>query len=203
MKQTLKMNGYPQHLIRRTIREGEAIVKKILKNTHKKQPNSPTTNNIILTLTYDGLESDVLPQRIRKICCRYSPLVNINTTFKKTFTPKNILSPIQTGVDETKKEKESIYNIPCYNCNKSYIAKTAPEKSTRVQKHQNDTKKMSDSSNIIKYAIEHKYSFNSHQAQTLSFENNRKRRIIKVTLHTQQISGQALNDVKFKQNVFA
>ena len=36
MKETLKMNGYPQHLTRRGIQEGETIVKKILNNIHKK-----------------------------------------------------------------------------------------------------------------------------------------------------------------------
>ena len=80
------MNGYPQHLIRRGVREGEAIVKKILNNTHNKQKNSPIKNNIFLTLTYYGLESDVLAQRIRKICRRYLPLVNVKITFKKKFT---------------------------------------------------------------------------------------------------------------------
>ena len=52
MKETLKINGYPQHLIRRGIREGEAIVKKILNNAHNKQQSSPTKNNIFLTLMY-------------------------------------------------------------------------------------------------------------------------------------------------------
>jgi len=105
MNETLKKNRYPQHLIRRRIREGEAIVNKMLNNTNNKQQNSAISNNVFLTLTLTSyeLESDVLAQRIRKICRRYLPLVNVKTAFRKTFTVKNIFLPIQKGVDETEK----------------------------------------------------------------------------------------------------
>jgi hypothetical protein len=103
MKETLKKNRYPQHLIRRRTWDGEAIVNKMLNNTNNKQQNSAIKNNIFLTLTYYELESDVLAQRIRKICHRYLPLVNFKTAFRKTFTVKNIFLPIQKGVDETEK----------------------------------------------------------------------------------------------------
>lgn len=75
----------------------------MLNNTNNKQQNSAIKNNIFLTLTYYELESDVLAQRIRKICHRYLPLVNFKTAFRKTFTVKNIFLPIQKGVDETEK----------------------------------------------------------------------------------------------------
>jgi hypothetical protein len=71
MKETLKKNGYPQHLIRRGIWEVEAIVNKILNNTNNQQQNSAIKNNIFVTLTYYELQSAVLAQRIRKICRRY------------------------------------------------------------------------------------------------------------------------------------
>ena len=202
MKETLKINGYPQHLIRRGIREGEAIVKKILNNAHNKQQNSPNKNNIFLTLMYYGVESDVLAQRIRRICRRYLPLVNVKIAYKKTFTLKNVFLPIQKGIDETKKGKKLIYKIPCINCSKCYIGETGREKSTRMKEHQKDINKKSDSSNIAKHVTEHKHSFNFNQAETLSYENNWERQIIKESLYTQQSSGRALNDVKFKLNVF-
>jgi len=44
--------------------------------------------------------------------------------------------------------------------------------------------------------------FNFDQAETLNKENNWTRRIIKESLHTHQSAGKALNDVKFKLNVF-
>ena len=151
---------------------------------------------------YYGVESDVLAQRIRRIYRRYLPLVNVKIGFKKTFTLKNIFLPIQKGIDETKKEKKLIYKIPCINCSKCYIGETGREKSTRMKEHQKDINKKSDSSNIAKHVTEHKNSFNFNQAETLSYENNWEHRIIKESLYTQQSSGQALNDVKFKLNVF-
>ena len=63
MKETLKMNGYPQHLIRRGIREGEAIVKKILNSTRKK-PTKLTYEEQCIFYTY------VLWIRIRRLSAK-------------------------------------------------------------------------------------------------------------------------------------
>ena len=71
-----------------------------------------------------------------------------------------------------------------------------------MKEHQKDIKKMSDSSKITKHVTEHRHSFNFDQAETLSYENNWKRRIIKESLYTQEALDQALNDIRFKLNVF-
>jgi arginyl-tRNA--protein-N-Asp/Glu arginylyltransferase len=83
-----------------------------------------------------------------------------------------------------KRIKKLVYKIPCMNCNKCYIGETRREKSTRMKEHQKGIKKMSDSSNIVKHITEHKHSFNFNQTETLSYENNWKRRIIKESLYT-------------------
>ena len=101
-----------------------------------------------------------------------------------------------------RKKKNLIYKIPCINYSKCYIRETGREKSTRMKEHQKDINKKSDSSNIAKHVTEHKHSFNFNQAETLSYESNWEHRIIKESLYTQQSSGQAHSDVKFKLNVF-
>ena len=202
MKLTLKMNGYPEHLIRRGIREGEVIVKKILNKSLNQQQNSPNKKNIFFTLTYYGIESTILAQRIRRICLQYLPLYNVNIAFKKTYTLKSIFLPIQKGQDKTKINKKLIYKIPCINCNKSYIGETNREKSTRMKEHEKDIRKLSNTSNVAKHVIEHNHSFNFNKVETLALENNWNRRIIKESLYTHQSLEKSLNDVKFKLNVF-
>ena len=110
LKQTLKMNGYPQHLIRRGIRVGQVIVKKMLNKNENlnNQGSSPTKKNIFFILTYYEIESAILAQRIRRICHKYIPLVKVNIAFKKAFTLKSIFLPIQKGYDKVKKDKKLV-----------------------------------------------------------------------------------------------
>ncbi|CAF3431518.1 unnamed protein product [Rotaria socialis] len=202
MKHTLKTNGYPDHLIRRGICEGEVIVNKINNKKNNQQQKTQTKQNIYFTLTYYGLESTILARRIKHIIQKFMPLTNINIAFKKSFTLKNIFLPIQKGKDKTTKDKKLVYKIPCNNCNKYYIGETNRDKPTRMKEHQKDIKNLSDSSNVVKHAIEQKHTFKFDQAETLTFESKWNRRVIKESLYTHQSLDQSLNDVKFKLNAF-
>ena len=74
MKETLIKNGHPKHLIKRGIREGEAIVKRMINKSQNQQQNPANVKNIFFTLTYYGKESDMLAQRITSICRKYFTL---------------------------------------------------------------------------------------------------------------------------------
>ena len=115
---------------------------------------------------------------------------------------KNIFLLIQKGDDKVKKEKELVYKIACNKRKMFYIGESSREKSTRMKEHQRDIRSLSNLSNIVRHVTEHKHSFNFEQVETLSYENNWIHRIIKESLHTHEILGQALNDVKFKLNIF-
>jgi hypothetical protein len=201
MKNTLIMNGYPQHLIKRGIREAEIITKK-RKSQKQQLNNAQQKKKVYFLLSYYGSESIILAQRIKRLCKKLLPLIEINVCFRKTFTIKNIFLPIQKGPDELKKNKKLVYKIPCLNCDKCYIGETKREKEIRMKEHQADIQKHKQCSNVAKHANENKHSFNFIQAETLTLESNWRRRIIKESLFTHQINDKALNDVKFKLNIF-
>jgi len=201
MKNTLIMHGYPQHLIKRSIREAEIITKKI--RSQKQQLNkTQQKKKVYFLLSYYGHESVVLAQRIKRLCKKLLLLIEINVCFRKTFTSKNVFLPIQKGPDELKKKKKLVYKISCANCDKCYIGETNREKEIRMKEHQADIKKHTQSSNVAKHANDNKHSFNFIESETLALETNWRRRIIKESLFTHQMQDKALNDVKFKLNIF-
>jgi hypothetical protein len=92
LKSVLTDNGYPHHLIRRGIKEGEIITRRIIKTQQQQLMNSPNnTNNpqnpiqkkIFLTLPFHGHHSLMLSERITKICKKLIPNTQINIAFKK------------------------------------------------------------------------------------------------------------------------
>ena len=204
LKETLVNNGYPQHLIRRGIREGEAVAQRINNNIQNQQQNTPTKKKeIFLTLSYYGNESAEFTKKLKKTCKKYLPLIQINIAFKKTTTIKRLFLPIQKGQDSSKKEKKVVYKISCKDCDNLYIGETCREKSVRMKEHQKDIRNFSDKSHIAKHVIDHKHSFDFAAVETLTNESNWTRRVIKESLYTSETQGRALNDVKFKLNIFS
>ena len=201
MRNTLLSNGYPQHLINRGIREAEVISKKIISQQQQTQ-KLQQKKKVYFLLSYYGQESTILAHRIKQICKKLLPLIQVNVCFRKTFTIKSVFLPLQKGCDESKKKKKLVYKIPCLNCDKCYIGETNREKETRMKEHKADIRKHTESSNVAKHANEEKHSFNFTQSETIALETNWRRRIIKESLFTYQMKEKSLNDVKFKLNIF-
>jgi hypothetical protein len=201
MRKTLKINGYPEHLINRGIREAEAITKKKL--AQQQQTQQPQQKKkVYFLLSYYGQESTIFAYKIKRLCRKLLPLMQVDISFRKTFTIKSIFLPLQKGQDELKKKKKLVYKIPCLNCDKCYIGETNRNKETRMNEHKSDIRKHTESSNVAKHANEQKHSFDFLHSETLTLETNWRRRIIKESLFTYQMLDKSLNDVKFKLNIF-
>ena len=72
-----------------------------------------------------------------------------------------------------------------------------------MKEHQKDIRNFSDKSHIAKHVIDQKHSFDFAEVETLTNECNWTRRVIKESLYTSETQGRALNDVKFKLNIFS
>ncbi|CAF1534998.1 unnamed protein product, partial [Didymodactylos carnosus] len=77
MKETLMMNGYPQHLIKRGVREGEIITRRMISKRQQVQ-ESMKKKEVYFLLCYYGQESTILAQRIKRICKKLIPSLQIN-----------------------------------------------------------------------------------------------------------------------------
>ncbi|CAF2140345.1 unnamed protein product [Rotaria magnacalcarata] len=200
LEETLKNNGYPTHIIRRGIKAGEAIAKRI----QQPQPKIPTVEKqkIFFTIPYFGQESIVFASRIRKICDKMLPHIHLNIAYKKQGTLKQNFLPIQKGHDESKRNKKLIYHIPCQNCEKVYIGETGRSRETRITEHLKAIKKKDINSELVKHILNTNHTMNFNETTTLAKETNWKRRVIKESLLTFESKDKAVNEVKHKLQVF-
>ncbi|CAF4501415.1 unnamed protein product, partial [Didymodactylos carnosus] len=190
LKVILKNNGYPEHIIKRGVREGEIIAKNIINKQQQSQnlpPSSQLNKKKILffTIPYYGNEFTVLGQRITKICKKLLPHIQLNIAYKKFKTLKSIFLPLQKGKDDSRLNKKLVYKIQCKNCDLSYIGETAREKQIRMNEHQYDIRNDKITSAVAQHANTHSHSFDFQTVETLALETAWKRRVIKESLHTQ------------------
>ena len=55
---------------------------------------------------------------------------------------------------------------------------------------------------MVKHVVEHTHSFDFAEVETLTNEGHWTRRVVKESLYTSETQGRAINDVKFKLNIF-
>jgi hypothetical protein len=205
---TLKSNGYPTHIIRRGIREGEVIVNRLKKQQlTQQQPTTTATTDpkkktVFFTLSYYGQETMILANKVRKTCRKLLPHVQLHVAFKKQKTLKQTFLPIQKGLDESKMNKRVIYKIPCKDCDHVYIGETARDRKKRVEEHRSAIKRDDDNSELAQHANTLKHEIDLTKVETLCKESDWRRRIIKEGLHTQEHRGKTINQVKHQPRVF-
>jgi hypothetical protein len=198
LRSTLKANGYPQHIIRRGIREGEVIVTRL----QQQKPTTVPKQRVFFTLGYYGHETMILASHVRKVCQKLLPHVDLHVAFKKQHTLKQTFLPIQKGLDESKKSKQIIYKVPCKNCDLVYIGETARDRTTRMKEHEVAIRKNTTDSDLAKHMNNTQHAADFTNVETLGNESDWRRRVIKESLFTQQHLGKTINQVKHNIRVF-
>ena len=200
LRRTLKANGYPPHIIKRGIREGEVIVTRL----QQQQPQQTTApkKKIFFTLAYYGHETMILASQMRKTCQKLLPHIDLHVSFKKQHTLKQTFLPIQKGLDECKKNKQIIYKVPCKNCDLVYIGETARDRNIRMSEHQAAIRKNLADSDLAKHVNNEKHEADFTNVETIGNDSVWRRRIIKESLLTQQHLGKTINQVKHNLRVF-
>jgi predicted GIY-YIG superfamily endonuclease len=199
LRATLQMNGYPPHIIRRGIREGQIVANR---SQQQQPPMTIPKKTVFFSLAYYGHETVILASKIRKVCQRMLPHVNLHIAFKKQNSLKQIFLPLQRGIDETKKTKNVVYKIPCKDCNLVYVGETSRDRNTRMKEHAADIRKNKATSDIAKHMNSFHHSADFTHVETLGNESKWRRRVIKESLLTQQQLGKTINQVKHGIQVF-
>ncbi|CAF3277607.1 unnamed protein product, partial [Rotaria sp. Silwood2] len=125
LKIVLSKNGYPNHIIRKGIKEGQLLIKRC---NQQKQNNSPTKKNIYFIINYYGNETLLFAEQVKKKCAKLIPNIKINFAFRKTNTLKGVFLPLQKGKDPNRTDCKIVYKIPCTNCDSIYIGETSRDK---------------------------------------------------------------------------
>ncbi|CAF1124092.1 unnamed protein product [Didymodactylos carnosus] len=191
LKNVLRDNGYPEHIIKKGIREGEIVTKNIIKKqqqptqTNAQIPAPTKKRTMFFTLSYYGHESDILAERLKKISRKLLPTIQLNIAFRKTMTLKAIFLPLQKGKDESRSTMKLVYKIPCKDCNISYIGETGRQLTTRMNEHQKDIRKNTLTSAVAQHANSKSHSFDFDKVEKLAYESGWRKRTIKESLYTQ------------------
>jgi hypothetical protein len=92
--------------------------------------------------------------------------------------------------------------IPCGNCEKVYIGQTDRKREIRMKEHQSKIKRMEGDSKLVEHILANNHKFDFSKVETLAWETEWKKRIIKESLLTQEKLGKAINDIDYNLNVF-
>ena len=195
----LEQNGYPKHIISKGIREARKLINHL--NQQQQQQHS-IKKNIYFTMNYYGNETLLFATKVKKQCERLIPGITIKFAFKKTNSLKSIFLPIQKGKNPNCNESKLIYKIKCNDCDNVYIRETAREKNTRIQEHKKCIKTMDANSKIFQHVYRNSHQMNFNDTETLGYETEWRRRIIKEAILTQETAGKTFNDTKHTLKVF-
>jgi hypothetical protein len=193
LRVTLTNNGYPPHIIKRGIAEGEILIRT---GSHNKKDENNNKKVIFFTIKYYGQESIVFSSRVKKFCRKLLPNLIIQFAFKKHMSLKNIFLPKLKGIDEDKKKKNLVYSIPCMNCDKVYIGETSRMKETRMKEHEAKIKTLASNSKLVEHILKYKHKFDFSSTKTLAFESNWRKRVIKESILTNRTLGMSINETK-------
>ena len=196
LRSTLLDNGYPLHIIRRGIKEGEVLIKRMSQTENNNNASNERKKVIFLPIQYYGQESIVFASRVKKICQKLLPTLDIQFCFRKHMSLKSIFLPKLKGKDEKKTNKNLVYSIPCTGCDKVYIGETSRMKETRMNEHKAKARLLSADSKIVEHILEHNHSFDFSNASTLARESDWRKRVIKESIMSQKTLGRAINDTK-------
>ena len=194
-RSTLSSNGYPLHIIRRGIKEGEILIKQ-MSHTDKENKSNEKKKVMFFTIQYFGQESVIFASRVKKICQKLLPNLAIQFCFRKNMSLKSIFLPKLKGKYENKKNKNLVYSILCMDCDKVYIGKTSRIKDTRMNEHKAKVKSLSSDSKIVEHILEHNHKFDFSNASTLALETDWRKRVIKESIITHKTLGKSINDTK-------
>jgi hypothetical protein len=117
--------------------------------------------------------------RIRKILSKE----NINTIFD---TDKKIGTLFKTGKDKVHLEEKGVYEIPCQDCNKSYIGQTGRRISNRRKEHELAVKQFSKSSALAQHSVSNLHKIDFKNTKTLASINFLKPRLVREAIEIEK-----------------
>jgi len=166
VRDILKMNGYPKHII-------DEQINKRCKNIAFNIANSATkvidNNSYRLLLPFIGKVSFDLKRILKNI-------IDVQFT-----VPKKLNMLIKKGKDQLNNSQatEVVYKLNCNNCDKVYIGQTKRHLGTRVKEHFNNIKNTSGNYSVVSnHRLLFNHDFQWDKPIILHKERNKKKREI-------------------------
>ena len=191
IKGALKSCGYPEWAFKQTQKKDN--------NTRPRKKLESKSKRMAVLPYKEGLS-----QRIRRVFNKHG----ISTSFKPHKTLRNILVHPKDKRDITE-TAECVYEIPCLNCDKSYIGETSRLFRYRLEEHKTEAEKASkkaytrsqkssvsgeqNKSAITDHVAEDNHVIGWKQSKIRDRENIRSRRHIKESIWIRSRGAKTLN----------
>jgi len=191
IKEALKSCGYPEWAFAKSQNKQ--------KPSTKKQSQTKTRGMVVLPY------KEGLSQRVQRVFNKHG----ISTSFKPHQTLRNLLVHPKDKRD-VKETSDCVYEIPCLNCEKSYIGETARLFGTRLKEHKKEAEKASskaytraqrqasvtgemNKSAITDHVAEENHVIGWDEAAIKDREQNRNKRHIKEAIWIRKRGAKTLN----------
>ena len=162
----LEMNGYPKKLFHR------AWNRTTRANLDEKETEDTRT---LVMLPYVKGTTD----RIAKLLSRE----NIKTVFN---TDMKIGALLRNNKDRIPLEGKGVYEVPCGDCNKTYVGQTGRNMSSRLQEHQNAVRQKSSTSSLAMHALENGHNINFGSMKALAQVDFLQQRFIREAIEIER-----------------
>ncbi|XP_044749184.1 uncharacterized protein LOC123309940 [Coccinella septempunctata] len=178
IKNILKINNYPRNLVNKTIHlYKNKFVKTTIRNTE--QPND-NHNKIYYKFPYiEGLSEKI------EILVK-----NHSTNIKLAFYPLTKLEIIYTKLKDSHPKlmtSNLVYQIPCRDCNLSYVGMTRQYLKNRIRQHTYDCKENNRDKNektaLALHHFQENHNFDFNDVKILDKESNYHKRCISEMIH--------------------
>ena len=186
LKKTLRANGYPSSMISRSLHQRTPTPPPLEDTTTQEKPK-------LLYLPYVKHTSE----HIQRVCKQ----IGVKTVFKSRGTLRESLMKVKNPRNPLLK-KGVVYEVPCMDCNSSYIGETGRSLKKRLAEHKSAVKRYDTKNGIAVHAWEHQHRVNWDEASVLVQEPRYwKRRVLEameIHKHTENTNldcGLSLNSI--------
>ena len=197
IKEALSRCGYPSWSFKRVKQQMDNKVKK--KST-KKEVDTKTKGLVVIPYVEGLAEKANRIFRKHGIATAMRPNTNLR---KMLVHPKDKVDPINTT--------DCIYEIPCSNCDSTYIGETGRKFATRLEEHKKETGKVTKAkpaytrqarkeslteqskSAIADHAVQQNHDINWKEARILTKETNAASRHIRESIEIRKKGNKTMN----------
>lgn len=156
LQSTFEANGYPRSMVRRLLRKENPP-----RADQEKDPEDDEERPKLLVLPYLRNTSEQIQ--------RYCERIGVKAVFRSGGTLRQALTRVKTATPEMKK-KEVICEVPCMDCQMSYIGETGRNLQKRLTEHKAAVRRGDRKNGIAVHVQDHDHRVDWEAAQVIEQE---------------------------------
>ena len=186
LKKVFKANGYPDQMLNQILHQTKCrrpLPPPLPPPVDVKPAKEKEKEKLLFTPYVRGLS-----EKIEKICYQ----LGIKAVFKSGNTLRGSLMRVKNRKPDELK-RGAVYEVPCGECDRSYIGETGRCLKERLKEHQYAVRTGNMNNGIAAHAWSSQHSVNWDEARVLVFEQHQKRRRVLEAIRIQRNGDRSSN----------